>query len=265
LLERSEEFDDAYWTKTNSSITANTIVAPSGELTGDKVVEDATTGNHLVNESFSFTSGTTYTATVYAKAAERTECRLQVGGTASFGALTWGIFDLSNGTLVSTNNTPTTSITPVGNGWYRLQVTKTATATAASQFQIGPTSSGNTSYTGDGNSGIYIWGAQLEAGAFPTSYIATTSASVTRNADAASMTGTNFSSWFNNAEGTMYVQSGPSFPVANIGQISLTFNDGGSNNRMYAGKSLTQQLLQNLELQLAGLVRRLCCQRRQLL
>ncbi|NBT76715.1 MAG: hypothetical protein EBT15_12275, partial [Betaproteobacteria bacterium] len=66
---------------------------------------------------------------------------------------------------------------------------------------------GSASYTGDGFSGLYLWGAQLEAGSFATSYIPTTSAAVTRNADAASMTGTNFSSWFNNGEGTIYAET----------------------------------------------------------
>jgi hypothetical protein len=72
-------------------------------------------------------------------------------------------------------------------------------------------------YTGDGYSGIYIWGAQLEAGAFATSYIPTTTAQVTRSADAASMTGTNFSSWYNEAGGTMYAEA-------------FTVNAAGSND-----------------------------------
>jgi hypothetical protein len=63
------------------------------------------------------------------------------------------------------------------------------------------------SYTGDGFSGIYIWGAQLEAGAFPTSYIATVAAQVTRSADAAVMTGANFSSWYSGGQGTVYSES----------------------------------------------------------
>jgi len=60
-------------------------------------------------------------------------------------------------------------------------------------------------YAGDGTSGIYIWGAQLEAGAFATSYIPTTTTSLTRNADVVSMTGTNFSSWYNQTAGAFVV------------------------------------------------------------
>jgi hypothetical protein len=60
------------------------------------------------------------------------------------------------------------------------------------------------SYTGDGYSGIYIWGAQLEAAAFASPYIPTVAAQVTRLADSAVMTGVNFSSWFNPSEGTLF-------------------------------------------------------------
>jgi hypothetical protein len=76
------------------------------------------------------------------------------------------------------------------------------------QFFISPiirnNNSNDTSYSGDGTSGIYVWGAQLEAGAFPTSYIPTTASTVTRSADTATMTGTNFSSWYNQSEGTFF-------------------------------------------------------------
>jgi hypothetical protein len=65
---------------------------------------------------------------------------------------------------------------------------------------------GSNGFTGNGTSGIYVWGAQLEAGSFPTSYIPTTSATVTRSADVASITGANFSSWYRQDEGTVFVE-----------------------------------------------------------
>jgi hypothetical protein len=84
-----------------------------------------------------------------------------------------------------------------------LTVTTAAGATAVSTL-VG---------TGAGTANLFIWGAQLEAGAFPTSYIPTVASQVTRSADVAVMTGTNFSSWFNATEGTLYGQAdwlGPS-------------------------------------------------------
>ena len=92
-----------------------------------------------------------------------------------------------------------------------------------------PSNTGN--YTGDGYSGIFIWGAQLEAGAFATSYIATTAATVTRNADAASMTGSNFTSWFNNAEGTIYVEGSHSDDSSTFPRF-YTFSDGTTSNTL---------------------------------
>jgi len=227
VLTYSAEFDNAAWSKNECTITANAIVAPDGTSAGDKIVESVNNTTHWVFVNPSYTSGTTYNASVYAKAGERTQIHLQVGGTSAFGALTNAIFDLSTQTVVSSSNSPTTSITDVGNGWFRLTVSKTATATASPQLQIGLASGNTSTYTGDGTSGAYIWGAQLEAGAFATSYIPTTAASATRNADAASMTGTNFSSWYNATEGTLFVQgSGRSDASA---RYAVSINDNTLN------------------------------------
>jgi hypothetical protein len=116
------------------------------------------------------------------------------------------VFDLLNGTALAATDT-TANIQNIGNGWYRCVASMQATSTSSTsaQLQLADTyTNGVSAYTGDGYSGLYVWGAQLEAGAFPTSYIPTVASQVTRSADAASMTGANFSSWFSNAEGTFY-------------------------------------------------------------
>jgi hypothetical protein len=208
LLTYSEEFNNAAWTKSRSSITANTIVAPDGTLTGDKLVEDTTaTSTHQATRTFNAVSGTTYTATIYAKAAERGFAGIGLGDGA-FGATNIVTINLSTGATSVISGTATAASTFVGNGWYRVSVTATATSTETAINRIYASNSGTTvSYTGDGYSGIYIWGAQLEAGAFPTSYIPTVASQVTRSADAASMTGANFTSFYNAAEGTIYFES----------------------------------------------------------
>jgi hypothetical protein len=202
LVVRSEEFDDASWTKNNSSITANTIVAPDGMLTGDKLVENTSTAVHAALQTKTYTAAA-HTLSVFIKAGERGFVQLVMvdGATTGFSAF----FDLSNGSLGTVSANATASATFVGNGWYRCSVTGT-TAAGSGSLSIRLASTISTiSYTGDGYSGIYIWGAQLEAGAFPTSYIPTVAATVTRNADAASMTGANFSSWYRQDEGSFYV------------------------------------------------------------
>jgi hypothetical protein len=103
-------------------------------------------------------------------------------------------------------------------------------------------SSGVPLYTGNGTSGIYLWGAQLEAGAFPTSYIPTTTATATRAADVASMTGTNFSSWYNQNAGSMF---GNFVSLTNDGNASIaslyqTSNQSGYRISLRVGNSFAQ-------------------------
>jgi hypothetical protein len=250
LFPYSEDFADAAWSKTRSSITSNTIVAPDGTLTGDKLVEDTTaTSTHFVSDNVNLIANTFYTATVYVKAAERTRVLLQNSSTANWTTVGVAYFDLSAGTIVS----GTGSITPIGNGWYRCSINGTFGGTdALGGLNIFIVESGTTiSYTGDGYSGIYIWGAQLEAGAFPTSYIATVAATVTRSADAASMTGTNFSSWYNQGEGTVYFEGGIPYNYSAGFQTTYSVNDTTTNNNIQPAFNSSADVI-NVEIKVAG-------------
>jgi hypothetical protein len=236
----SDDFSNAAWNfSENSSITANTIIAPDGTLTADGLIENTSTGVHRRGrQNISITSGQVYTISVYAKSSNR---NLMINAVNNFGAR--ANFNLSNGTINSTSN-GTSSILNAGNGWYRCSVTGTAPTTTASGtflFQINTnTLSDDNSYTGDGWSGIYIWGAQVEAGAFATSYIPTVASQVTRSPDAASMTGTNFSSWYNNAEGTLYAESAS--PLSGSSGFSRAFiiSDNSVSNFISAGTATSQ-------------------------
>jgi hypothetical protein len=215
LLLRSEEFDNASWTKTNSSITANTIVAPDGATTADKLIVDngVAFGSGFTRQNVSkAASAITYTSTVYAKAGEfnRVSCFCRDAVTSANSASV--TISLVNGSVVvaaaatGTFTSASSSVTSVGNGWYRIALTFTS-GTETTIWGGGYIPSDSVATQGNGFSGIFIWGAQLEAGAFPTSYIQTVASQVTRAADAASMTGTNFSSWYNQAEGSVYAEA----------------------------------------------------------
>jgi hypothetical protein len=218
LLLRSEEFDNAAWTKTRSSVTANAIVSPDGTMNADKMVEDTGTGSHTIRNatSVTITSGDTLTASVFVKAAEGAYVIVGIGDGGGIN-ISRNTFNLSTVAVTSSTtaaanvSAPIPVITSVGNGWYRCSVTATVTGVTTAQQWIfkGANSNGNATFTGDGTSGIYLWGAQLGVGAFATSYIPTTTAQVTRAADVAVMTGTNFSSWFNALEGTFYAETIP--------------------------------------------------------
>lgn len=176
LLLQSQTFDNASWTKGGATITANAVAAPDGTTTADKLVEDATLASHFAFQTTesSVTSGVTYTQTVYAKAAERTWLRVFLGANIGNG-LAW--INLSTGAVGTTSGSPTVVVTDVGNGWYRIAVSKAATGTGATSisFLMG-TSDGGDPYTGNGTSGVYLWGAQLNLGSSALTYVPTTTA-----------------------------------------------------------------------------------------
>jgi len=236
LLVRSEEFDNASWAKSQASVAANTIVAPDGTLTADKLVEDTSVNQFHAVSSASATIGNVFTCSVFVKAAERSRFMLR-----EFGANpNFAVFNILTGVVIAKTGAASASIAPVGNGWWRIEMGYIATNATIGLYLMPDNATGvaDRLYTGDGFSGIFIWGAQLEAAATPSSYIPTTSATVTRSADSAVMTGANFSSWFRADEGTLYTEASRPFAVPS-GQFPRTFelNDGTSNNSIRNGYS----------------------------
>lgn len=207
--------------------TANSTVSPAGTLTADTVIPDATsTANHFINSTVLATIGTQYTVSVYAKAAGYSYLFIRglgLGGSNGAG------FDLTNGTTSTLGAWTSSSITAVGNGWYRCVAVGTALSTAGPIFNVSSTSTYG-AYSGDTVSGMYFWGAQMETAAFATSYIPTVSASVTRSADVATMVGNNFSNWYNQTNGTITAKydnvSTVSFPAV------YGINDGTTATRI---------------------------------
>jgi hypothetical protein len=252
LLTYSEDFTDGSWVKSNTTITSNTITAPDSTLTGDKIVETSGAGVRQLYKTPSL-SAVSHSFSAYFKASERYWFKLNLTGSGAY-------FDLSTGVIGTIDAGVTAAMTAVGNGWYRCSIVRTVSAgTNYTEIQLALTNGGG-SYTGDGYSGIYIWGAQLEAGAFPTSYIPTVASQVTRAADSASMTGTNFSDWYRPDEGTLYGEyvSGESQgtqAVAYIGDNTVNnrivvYDDGtvgvGSDGYIIVASSGVTQALINL-------------------
>ena len=214
LLLYSQQFDNAAWNKTlgtvTVTVTADSATSPDGTVDADKVITANATGDHVIAQVASVTSGTTYTQSWFLKAAELNW--VQVTESTGFGSTQFQNINLSDGTVGNGNYGSAVSVKSVGNGWYRVSVTDTATATSASgRFLLALLTSNVaarlTDVTGNGTDGIFIYGGQLEAGAFATSYIPTVASQVTRAADVAVMTGTNFSSWYNATEGTLFGQA----------------------------------------------------------
>ena len=238
LVTYSEDFSQSVWTKTRSNILSNAAIAPDGTNTAFKLYNDTTVNaSHRLTSTAVVPAGLALpTGSIFVKAAEYSRVLMSVirdNGTAFAGLEV--AFDLKTGTIITNlgYSGVTGRIEPYGNGWYRISVVSTVAATTNYAIRINLLNtflSSAATYSGDNTSGIYVWGAQLEAGAFPTSYIPTTASTVTRTADLASMTGTNFSSWYNSSEGTLFAKwsypfTPSSFPgVANLQTSSATNN-----------------------------------------
>jgi hypothetical protein len=167
LLTYSEDFTNGAWFKTAASVTADATTAPNGTTTADKIFATATSGNHFVTRLSTVLTGE-FTFSVFAKASEYSILKLQDVNAGVFN----GTFDLSAGTASGTGAV----IQSVGSGWYRCSVTYTSSGSSVANALIGAPST-SINYTGDGTSGIFVWGAQLETGVL-TDYIPTTTAAV---------------------------------------------------------------------------------------
>jgi hypothetical protein len=232
IVLRSQEFDNASFVKNLSSVSANTTTAPDGTLTADTWTGDGVSGVHYLAQIASATSGVAYTQSVFAKKGTNDFIQIVGPGAIYTTGTVFANFDLENGFLGTIGASATATITDFGNGWYRCTMTATATATVSSNgFQLGLITSA-TSARRESNSletSVHLWGAQVEAGAYPTSYIPTTTATVTRNADVISKTG--ISSLIGQTEGTVFMdinweeKSG----VYYINSIS----NGSTNNEIY--------------------------------
>jgi len=161
LVLQSAAFNEAAWTKTRASVTATNIPAPDGTATADTLTEDTTASNsHTVTSANVTTASTTvHSYSVFLKAAGRSWAVLYLdAGGANTGA--W--FDLQNGAVGTRQvNNISATITAVGDGWYRCAITWATTATAIRVAIAIATADNSLNYTGDGTSGIYLWGAHL--------------------------------------------------------------------------------------------------------
>ena len=173
-----------YWVKFNTfTITPNYDTAPDGTTTASRIVTNGTTSNNRIEQTIStgITTNTTYDFSLYIKK----------NGTASSGRIRLDILN-SSGDLLDASNFS------VSDNWEKVDVSGSSGTGSSIKIRIRESTDSSAAID------ALIWGAQLEAGAFPTSYIPTSGGTATRNPDNVSMTGDNFSDWYNQSEGTVF-------------------------------------------------------------
>jgi hypothetical protein len=211
LLLRSEELENAAWSRAALTVSSDVTTSPKGIQDADKLVESATNAEHITWQSRSAQSET-MTLSVFAKASERSRIKLGFSNfaTAACGAL----FNLSTGVVISTDaanadyTSPAASIIAYPAGWYRcvFTVTKGTVNNTNNPFVDIVNNSNQFIYAGDGTSGVFAWGAQVNTGPLAP-YVPTTTTAASSTADVWTITGADFSRIFNPTELTIYAEA----------------------------------------------------------
>lgn len=235
LVLQSEDFSNAGWSKLGSSVVSGQTSPSADSPTGAyKLVEDTATSNHRVKYRLD-SSSNIHTGSVFVKAGERTKVGIQEGGVTN----SYASFNLSTGVVIDSSGASTYSIQLISNGWYKISLTPNS---AQVRYDLNVTilddsyTSGlpnSATYTGDGVSGLYIWGAQLEALSYPTSYIKTVGTSVTRVTETATGSGT--VSDINSEEGTIFVEISALADDGTNRRISISDGNANNQNEMIIG------------------------------
>jgi len=249
----SEDYTNAVWTKTNATPIASANIAPDGTQTAQLLVATTTNGVHQIYQTTANTNNNFPSSwSIFAKAGGQRYLNLNaVYGANNFTAN----FDLQAGTAGTTSGSlgynQSSNITPVGNGWYRCSISFTGGGGAGGIYiSVNNASSGSpASFAGDGFTGIYIWGSQYEptyavnsfTSVYLTSYIKTTTATVSRANDNVSITGSNFTGFINLSQGTWYAeaQAGWIENNSNYPSIFAIYNASGSVLQNLVGQSST--------------------------
>ena len=230
LVTYSEDFSLSPWSRVNVFITSDAAAGPDGVSSADLLVASVVSSQHRLDLIPTSSAGT-QTFSVYLKPDGYSDVWLRIGAIGSG-------FNLTDGSTFTTNAGITATAQEVGNGWYRCSITTTSAAANATVRINVLGSSSVADFAGDGTSGIYIYGAQLEAGAFPTSYIPTSGSTATRAADVASIPVSAFG--YNQSEGTVVVEA--NIPTTSASGILVAIWDGDTSDAYYSYTEGTSNL-----------------------
>lgn len=202
----SNNFSNSFYQKVRSSVASASGVSPDGTNNAFALIEDTSNGTHSLDMVFTVAAATTYTYSVFVKASTGARnFRISFESLRFGGVFNFAIFDTATGNVISSGGSGfTTTSQAIGNGWFRFSLTATSTTAGTNGFYLNAINGTSVTYTGDGTSQVLIYGAQLEVGAYPSSYIPTDTATVTRAADNCIITSLSRLGW-NRNEGSLIV------------------------------------------------------------
>ena len=199
LLTYSEDFTNAAWLNYQSTESSNVATAPNGSSTADKLIPDAGVSAGQLYRTFAATDNTTYTFSVYAKADGFSALRLYIQKKATSPTYAYADYNLSSASVTATSGSPSsTSITAVGNSWYRVSISADVGTGGTASPSINIQHIG---VAGNGSSGLLLWGAQLEDNGVLGPYwptVASASSSTLRIGQDLSISAGGYNSWFAN-------------------------------------------------------------------
>jgi len=231
LLLRSGDLSNAAWTSFGGLTVTSGASDPAGGTAGVTLNDtDAANFSARFQDVAVANDSAQRTITFFLKEGTASESAIQIiysGGTPLFynAVVTWATKTVAPGASAGAADV---SITPWYDGYYRVSVRGSNNSTGNTSMRAVVYPAGTSSVANTGS--VIAWGGQNELGSFPTSYIPTTSASVTRTADSAVMTGTNFSSWYNQSEGTFVVAGDLALPANGNNQFLARASDNSYNN-----------------------------------
>jgi hypothetical protein len=198
LVQYSEDFSQSYWTKSGLLATTSGQLSPKGDLSAFKLVEDTSNGLHRIQMQNQSGSGN-IVYSIFAKYESKEIIYIQQPWSSNNA---W--FNIKQGIVLSSVNC-IASIENQGNGWYKCAVVATNVSSGLNGFYFGLSNQdGSFTYSGNGTSSASFWGAQIEQGSYPTSYIPTNGTAVTRSAETAY--GSGDASTFNDSEGVLMAE-----------------------------------------------------------
>jgi len=226
-IEYSQDFENSYWTKSGSSITANNTTSPDGTTNADKLSEDSANSRHSVFKTIQSISGRQYS--VFAKANGR-DWILLTSHSVSASDSRGQFFNVSNGTVgTGGDSTTNAKIEDYGNGWYKCTIGEGSSPSSIYTVMTVESDGGSVIYQGDGSSGVYLWQADNQED-YMTSPIPTAGSTVTRTQDLSVTTG--LSDQIGSDEG-LFLLDAQAFLNGGDGNRQIAISDGTNDNHIY--------------------------------